>query len=235
MLTLEHDRFLVVAVALVTAKEFNQMIIIFCSIIVLDRNVCRCRTENSTGFLCKYANTGIDCCLCFHTSSYYRGFCCKKWYCLTLHVGSHQCTVGIVVLQERNQCCSYGEYHLRRYVHVVKHALLIFLCFFTETTGYILMKEMSLFIQRLIRLSYMIVIFFICCHVYNFIRYDRICRICFIDSTIWSLNKSIFVNSCIGCKRVDQTDVRTFRCLDRAHTTIVRIVNVSNLESGSVS
>ena len=211
------------------------MIIIFCSVIVFDRNISRCGTKNSTGFLCKYANTGIDCCLCFHTGSNYRSLCCKKRHCLTLHVGSHQRTVSIIVLQERNQRCSYREYHLRRYVHVVKHTFFIFLCFFAETTGYVLMNEMSFFIQRLVRLCYMIVIFFICCHVNNFFRYDRICRIFFIDSAIWSLDESIFVDSCIGCKRVDQTDVRTFRCLDRAHTTIVRIVDISYLKSCSVS
>ena len=41
---------------------------------------------------------------------------------------------------------------------------LIFLCLFKVTTGYISVKEMSFFIQRLIRLCYMVIIFFISCH-----------------------------------------------------------------------
>ena len=235
MLALEHDRFLVVAVTLVTTKELSQMIIIFCSVIVSDSDVCRCGTLNSTGFLCKYTNTGVNGCLGFHTGSYYRSFCGKKRNCLTLHVGSHQSSVSIVVLQERNQCCSYREYHLRRHVHIIKHMFLIFLCLFKVTTGYISVKEMSFFIQRLIRLSYMVIIFFISCHINNFISYSRIGRICLIDSAVRSLDKSVFVDSCIGSKGVDQTDVRTFRGLNRAHTSIVRIVNISYLESGSVS
>ena len=47
--------------------------------------------------------------LCFHTGSNYRSLCCKKRHCLTLHVGSHQRTVSIIVLQERNQRCSYRK------------------------------------------------------------------------------------------------------------------------------
>ena len=37
------------------------------------------------------------------------------------------------------------------------------------------------------------------------------------------------------CKVGDQTDVRTFRGLDRAHSSVVGVVNVTNLESGTVS
>ena len=40
---------------------------------------------------------------------------------------------------------------------------------------------------------------------------------------------------CIRCQGVDQTDVRSLRSLDRAHTAIVGVVYISNLESGTVS
>ena len=52
---------------------------------------------------------------------------------------------------------------------------------------------------------------------------------------VWCLNKSVLIDSCIRCKRVDQTDVRTFRCLDRAHSSVMGVMDISNLESGSVS
>ena len=81
----------------------------------------------------------------------------------------------------------------------------------------------------------MVVIFFIRCHVYNFICNYRVCRIIVVDLTIRSLDKSIFIDSCITCKGVDQTDVRSFRCLYWTHSSIVRVVYVSNLESGTVS
>ncbi len=81
----------------------------------------------------------------------------------------------------------------------------------------------------------MVVIFFIRCHVYNFIGYLRIFRIGLINLTIRSLNKTVLVDSCIGCKGVDQTDVRTFGSLNGAHSSVMGIMYVTNLESGTVS
>ena len=86
MLALEHDRFLVIAVTLVTTKEFGKMIIIFCSIIILDADICRSRTKNSTGLLGYNTNTRVNSSLGLHTSSNNRSFCCKKRNGLTLHV-----------------------------------------------------------------------------------------------------------------------------------------------------
>ena len=162
---------------------------------MFDRNACRCRALYHTSSLCNHTYTGVYRCFYFHTCSDYRSFCSKKRYGLTLHVGPHQRTVRIIVLQERNQCCSNREYHLRRYVHVIKHSFLVFLSLITETTRYILMNEMSFLIQRLIRLCYMIIIFFIRSHIYYLFGYDRILRICFVNLTIWSFNESIFVRT----------------------------------------
>ena len=97
------------------------------------------------------------------------------------------------------------------------------------------MKEMSFFIQRFVRLCYMIIIFLISCHINNFVCNTRILRICFVDLTIWSFHKSVFINSCIRCQRVDQTDVRSLRSLYRTHSSVMGIVYISNLESGTVS
>ena len=91
---------------------------------------------------------------------------------------------------------------------------LIFLCLLAETTGYILVDKMSLCVQRLIRLSHMVVVFLIRRHVDNFIGYYRVLRIGLIDPAVRSLNETVLVDPCIGRKRVDQTDVWTFRGLD---------------------
>ena len=112
---------------------------------------------------------------------------------------------------------------------------LILLSLFAETTGYILMNEMSFFVQRLVGLCYMVIILFISGHIYNLICYTRILRICFVDLTVRCLDKSVLIDSCIRCKGVDQTDVRTFRGLNRAHSSVMGVMDISNLESGSVS
>ena len=188
-----------------------------------------------TRLLCHHTDTWVNSCLGLHTGSHNRSFGSQKWYGLSLHVGSHQCTVRIIVLQEGDQGCCHWEYHLGRYVHIIKHGLRILGSFLPVTAGYCILYEMTLFIQKLIRLCHMIIILFIRCHVDYFIRDTRILWIWFINLTVWSFNETILINTRITCQWVDQTDVRTFRRLNWTHTSIVRIMNVSNLESGTVS
>ena len=94
---------------------------------------------------------------------------------------------------------------------------------------------MSLFIQRLISLRYCIVIFFIRRQVDYVVRYYRILLICFVYFTIRRLDKAVFIDSRIGGKRVDQTDVRTLRGLDRTHSSVMGVMYVTDLETGTVS
>ena len=235
MLALEHDRSLVITVTLVTSEELGQMIFILRSVVIFDRNIRGCGTENGTGLLRNNTYAGVNGCLRLHTRANHRRLRSQKRHCLTLHVGSHQRTVGVIVLKERNKSGRYREHHLRGYVHVVKHMSLIFLCLLAETTGYILVDKMSLCVQGLVRLSHMVVVFLIRRHVDNFISYYRILGIGLVDLAVRSLNETVLVDPCIGRKRVDQTDVGTFRGLDGTHTSIVRIMNVADLESGAVS
>ena len=96
-------------------------------------------------------------------------------------------------------------------------------------------NKMSVLIQRLIRLCYDKIIFFICGKIYNIVRNNWIFRICLIQYTVRSFDESILVDPCISRQRVDQTDVRTFRGLDRTHSSIMRVVYVTHLESRTVS
>ena len=89
--------------------------------------------------------------------------------------------------------------------------------------------------DALIRLCNVVTVFFVCRHINNFICYTWILRIRVVYFTIWSLNKSVLVNSCVACQRVDQTDVWSFRRLNRAHTSIMGIMDISYFESGTVS
>ena len=49
------------------------------------------------------------------------------------------------------------------------------------------------------------------------------------------LQKSVFVGPGIHGQRVDQTDVRTFRCLDRANATVMGRVHVTDFEASSLT
>lgn len=53
---------------------------------------------NNASILCNNADTGVNGSLALDTGTNDRSFCGKKRYCLTLHVGSHQGTVRVIVL-----------------------------------------------------------------------------------------------------------------------------------------
>ena len=190
---------------------------------------------NGTSLLCHHADTGVYRCFGFHSGSHYRRFCCQKGNCLTLHVGSHEGTVCIVIFQERDQGCCHREHHSRGHIHVVKHCLRIFGGLISVTPGYGISYEMSFLVQCLTCLCNMIIIFFICSHIDYFIGNPGVCRICLVDLTVRRLYKAILIDPCIGSKGVDQTDIRAFRCFNRAHSSIMGIMYVADLKSGTVS
>ncbi|KON62674.1 hypothetical protein KOEU_38420 [Komagataeibacter europaeus] len=49
------------------------------------------------------SNTGVNSYSTFHTGTYQRLVSAQGWNRLTLHVRTHQCTVGVIVFQEWNQ------------------------------------------------------------------------------------------------------------------------------------
>ena len=97
------------------------------------------------------------------------------------------------------------------------------------------MNEVAFLIELLVSLRDMVVILFIRRHVDNFVGDARVHRIRLVDLSIRSLNKAVLIDARVACQRVDQTDVRTFRSLNRAHTSIVRIVNVTDFETCTVT
>ena len=56
-----------------------------------------------------------------------------------------------------------------------------------------------------------------------------------LHRAVGSLDKTEVVDLGINAERGDQTDVRAFRGLDRAETTVMGIVHVSHLESGALT
>ena len=70
------------------------------------------------------------------TSTYNRLFRSQCRHSLTLHVRTHQCTVRVIMLQERNQGCS-NRYNLTRtYVHIIYLFRRHYSRFVSMTNGY---------------------------------------------------------------------------------------------------
>ena len=72
---------------------------------------------NNTLALCCNLRTRVACELTFDACTYNRSFALQQRNCLAHHVRTHQRTVGIVMLQERNQRGRNRSNLLGRYVH----------------------------------------------------------------------------------------------------------------------
>ena len=91
---------------------------------------------------------------------------------------------------------------------------------------------MTVFCQRFVCLCDNVVIFHVGSHINHFVG-DAAGFL--VHLAVRSLNEAVLVDSCESCQIGDQTDVRTFRCFDRAHSAVVAVVYVTNFESGTVT
>src|SRR3954471_12076312 len=75
-----------------------------------------------------------------------------------------------------------------------------------------------------------IILFFVASQIIDLVRDATI-----MDFAIRSFDKSEFVDSRESRHRTDETDVRTFRCLDRTNTAVMRRMNVAHFESRAIA
>ena len=233
MLAFFDDRSLVYAGALVGTKEFDDLIFVgFNRIVAFDNNAFCVNFDNSTCVFGKNGYAGVNCSFIFHTGTDIRSFGFKKRNCLALHVRTHESTVCVVVFKEGDHCGCNGNYHLRRYVHVVNFFRSNFDEFVFETAGYFLVCKTVFFIEGGVSLCNDEVVLCVSSHIFDFVENDTGF---FINFSEGSFNKAVFVDSCIACEVGDKTDVRTFRGLDRAHASVMAVVYVSNFETCTVT
>ena len=94
-----HYRFLIVTVTGVTTYKLHQLILVISAVLVpLNHNLRRGRKGNRSAVFRYHTGTGINGGLIGHTGIHHSGLRGQKRYRLTLHVGSHEGTVCVVVL-----------------------------------------------------------------------------------------------------------------------------------------
>ena len=114
MLAIAYDRSLVDACTLVGTLELEHSVLIYHAVVIsCDENLVGIYVRNCTCALAQHYCAGVACCLVLDTCSYIRSLGYEQRYCLSLHVGSHQSTVSVVVLEERDHCSSNRYYLLR--------------------------------------------------------------------------------------------------------------------------
>ena len=234
MLSLRNDRSLVDACSLVGALELQHMVDIHAfTIISGDLDGFRIYIADDSRVLRQLDDAGVSGRLVFDAGTDHRCFCHHERNSLSLHVGSHQRTVRVVVLQERDHGCRNGYDLLRGYVHIIDDLTGHQVDVAALASGRDLdVSEMTFGIQRLVGLCYDLIFFIVCRQIVDLIGDDAGF---FVDDTIRCLDESVLVDDAISCQGTDQSDVRTFRSLDRAHTSVMGVMYVSDLESGTLS
>ena len=181
---------------------------------------------NGTATFSNGSNTGVNGNSTFHTGTNQRLISTQSRNRLTLHVRTHQCTVGVIVFQERDQGRTDGYHLLGGYVHVVNLVTAEQAGFAFATAGNQIFYKVAFVIQVGVRLSDNVVAFFDSRQVVNFVSYNTVGHF-----TVRSLKETVFVSLCVHGQGVDQTDVRTFRRFDWTYATVVSRVYVSNFEA----
>ena len=87
---------------------------------------------------------------------------------------------------------------------------------------------MAVFGERFVGLSNDVLFFFIGGDIVNLFRYDA--RF-FVDAAVRSFNETEFIDLAETSQGRNQADVRTFRRFYRAHTAIVRMVDVADFKA----
>src|SRR5439155_21468992 len=145
---------------------------------------------------------------------------------LPLHVRSHERAIGIVVLEERNQRRGDRYELLGSNIHVVNALGCNEWNVTTLPAEHQLVDESAVFIQASIRLGDYDILFTVRIEPLDFSR-----DLAVLDDAVRSLDEAQVVNLCVAGERGDESDVRTFRSLDRTHAAVLRVMNVTHLES----
>ena len=163
----------------------------------------------------------------FHAGSHQRSSSYHERDSLSLHVGTHQSSVGVIVFQKGYQWSRNthqlirGDIHIGHLISRGGKYLAIFTndevvgnnpfveIRFDECGGY----NMLLLLQGT--------------QILHFIENDAI-----INFSVWRLDKSIRIDSSIGCQRNDQTNIRTLRSLNWTDTAIMGGMDVTDFKAG---
>ena len=160
---------------------------------------------------------------------------------LALHVCTHEGTLCVIVLEERNEVCCDGEQLARRHIHVVdigdvdlgrcaEGAVEV------ARTGNDTLRLDKLaglrigddeaaglgVVRRVCRCD-VVVFLFVCRH-----PVDIVGDLAIDDAAVRSFDEAVLIHMGIEGERADEADVRAFRRLDRAHAGVVRVVDVAD-------
>ena len=182
-------------------------------------------TDNPVAF-CQYAGTGVLSHVPFHSRANDGAGTLNKRHCLTLHVGTHERAVGIVMLKERNKGRGDGHHLAWRNVNEsdivfghVQHVAADSGCdvFFLQRTvltfdGVGLGNDFPGFAGG-VQIN------------------DFFCHLAIFDNAVRRFNEAKVVDASVCCQGNDKSDVRAFRRFNGADTSVVGGVYVTHFKA----
>ena len=104
--------------------------------------------------------------------------------------------------------------------------------FLSLTCCYLLVNETVILVEGLVCLSDDEIVLYVGSHIINMICYNAGLL---IDLAVGSLDESVVAYTRVGGKVGNKSDVRSFRCFDRTHSSVMGVVYVTNLEGCAVT
>ena len=203
----------------------------FLSPVVFDLYTGRIYEHNLALSFGNHLRSRVACHLPLNARSHDRRIGADQRHSLAHHVRSHQRSVRVVMFQEGDQSSSDRCDLCRRDVHQTHLIRLHYreVCFIARLNA--VEQKVTVVIQRRIPLCYDLVLLFLCGIISNGVF--REVHLSVLNLSIRCSDESEVIDLGIHTQRRDQSDVRTFWCLDGAQTAIVRIVHVAHLKSGT--
>src|SRR5699024_4768719 len=176
---------LVVAVALVGTHELDQFVGVGRTVSAANNDLFGIHVFHGAVMGSQDADAGVGSSLVLHTGSNNGLLGDHQRHGLPLHVGTHQSTVTVVVLQERDAGRSNGNHHTGRNVHEIDLVGFEFLDVVAMTAGNAGTDKTVVLIQRFVGLRNDVFVFHVSGHINRSeehtselqSRFDLVCRL----------------------------------------------------------
>ncbi len=228
---LVHDDLLVHRGALVRAGELVQAVRDVRAVVVGDRDVVGRQLLDDAVLLGLEHVAGVGGAAVLHAGADERGLRLNQRHRLTHHVRAHEGAVGVVVLQEGDHGGRDRHHLARRDVHVVHVRRLDVVDLAAALADQdAVLGEAQLVVERGVGLRDDEAVLLVGGDVV-----DLVGDLAVDDLAVRRLDEAERVDAAVRGERTDQTDVRAFGGLDRAHASVVGRVHVSDLEAGPLT
>ncbi|MPM53445.1 hypothetical protein SDC9_100213 [bioreactor metagenome] len=180
---------------------------------------------NHAVFLRNDHDAGIGGGFVFHARGHDGRFGNEQRHGLTLHVGTHQRAVCVVVFEEGDHGrCNRNEL-LGRNVHIVHFGGFYFDDLVEQARDNAILHEpVELLVDRLVGLRHDEVILFVRGQILDLVGNHVLFA---VYAAVRRFDEAVLVDARIGRKRVDESDVRTFRRFNGAHAAVMTKVHVA--------